>query len=206
MKILIICAHTDDECGCAGTIARIIDEEGNEKISYVAFSDIAKPLTEQGYQPDTARIECAEAMRRFGIKHHKILDYENRIFPTNRQNILDDMIKIKNYLEPEVVFIPASTDIHQDHQVIYNEGLRAFKHSIIMGYELPQNIIAAKNTAFIQLKKKHIEQKIYALSAYQSQAFRVFATPDFIWGLAKLRGAQCNAEYAEAFELIRMII
>ena len=204
MKALIICAHTDDECGCAGTIARMLEED--YEVFYVAFSDIAKPLVEQGYAPDTARIECAEAMNRAEIKDWQILNYENRIFPTNRQKILDDMIRFKNNIKPDIVFVPASTDIHQDHHVIHNEGLRAFKHSIIMGYELPQNIIAAKNTAFIQLKKEHVEKKIHILSAYKSQAFRQFATPDFIWGLAKLRGAQCNTEYAEAFELIRMVL
>ena len=204
MKALIVCAHTDDECGCAGTIARMIDE--GYEIHYLAFSDIAKPLVEHGYAPDTARLECIVSMSRLEVLHHNVLDYENRTFPTCRQEILDDLIKVKKEIEPDIVFTHTSTDIHQDHQVVYNETLRAFKNSIIMGYELPQNIIAAKNTAFIKLTKKHIQKKIYALSSYKSQNFRAFATPDFIWGLAKLRGAQCNAEYAEAFELIRMVI
>jgi len=204
MKALIICAHTDDECGCAGTMFRMIDE--GYELFYMAFSDIALPLTEHGFLPDTARLECAESMSRFGIKEFRILDYKTRSLPENRQKVLDDLILVKSIINPDIVFIPSSTDIHQDHQVIHNEGLRAFKHSTIMGYELPQNIIAAKNTAFVKLKEEHVMKKVYALSAYKSQKHRIFATSDFILGLAKLRGAQCNTEYAEAFELIRMVI
>jgi hypothetical protein len=75
-----------------------------------------------------------------------------------------------------------------------------------MGYELPQNIISAKNSSFIKLKSHQIQLKVYAIQAYISQTERIFMSPEFIWGQARMRGVQCNSEYAEAFELIRMVI
>ena len=35
--------------------------------------------------------------------------------------------------------IPSESDVHQDHQTIYNESIRAFKFSSILGYEMPWN-------------------------------------------------------------------
>jgi LmbE family N-acetylglucosaminyl deacetylase len=204
MKILIICAHTDDEIGCAGSIVRMI-EEGHEVI-YRALCGIEKALVQAGKSQDTARIECIESMKRLGIKNSYVYSFENRVFPKYRQEILDVMLLWKNKYKPDIVFIPASTDIHQDHQVVHNEGVRAFKHSTIMGYELPQNIISAKNSSFIKLKSHQIQLKVYAIQAYISQTERIFMSPEFIWGQARMRGVQCNSEYAEAFELIRMVI
>ena len=204
MKILIICAHTDDEIGCAGTIVRLI-EEGHE-VAYRALCGIEKTLRQEGKNQEIARIECVESMKRLGTKDSYVYSIENRVFPKYRQEILDIMVWLKKEYKPDIVFIPTSTDIHQDHQVTHNEGVRAFKYSTIMGYELPQNIIASKNSAFIKLKSHQVETKVYAIQAYKSQVKRKFMSPEFIWGQAKMRGIQCNTEYAEAFELIRMVI
>ena len=41
--------------------------------------------------------------------------------------------------QPDVVFQPPHHDVHQDHQTIAQEGLRAFKRTTILGYEIPWN-------------------------------------------------------------------
>ena len=204
MRILIICAHTDDEVGCAGSIVRMIEE--GHKVMCRTLCGIEKTLIQAGKSRDVARIEYIESMKRLGIKDSYVYSFENRVFPKYRQEILDVMVLWKKRYKPNVVFIPASTDIHQDHQVVHNEGVRAFKHSTIMGYELPQNIISAKNTAFVKLDSYQVSVKVHAIQAYKSQIERKFMSSEFIWGQARMRGVQCDAEYAEAFELIRMVI
>ena len=96
--------------------------------------------------------------------------------------------------------------MHQDHKITYEEGFRAFKYSTLLGYELPQNINTFSHTAFIKLSEDQINKKIQAMSCYKSQKFRNYSRSDFIKGLAKVRGAQCNAKFAEAYEVIRLII
>lgn len=105
-----------------------------------------------------------------------------------------------------MVFIPSPNDLHQDHQTVAMEGMRAFKQVSILGYELPWNNIKFNTQAFIKLEDRHIIRKIEALKAYKSQSFRDYLTEDFIWSLAKTRGVQIGSKYAETFEVIRWVI
>ena len=116
------------------------------------------------------------------------------------------MVVLSKEINPDVVFLPSSTDTHQDHQVIHNEGLRAFKKSSVLGYEMPWNNTVFTSNTFIKLKKQNIEKKLEALKAYKSQEGRTYLNREFIMGLAKVRGVQAATDYAEAFEAIRIII
>lgn len=203
-NILILCAHTDDEVGCAGTIARMHNED-RYNIKYIAFSDIALSLINEKKHSDAARNECHASMRVLGITNCIIDEIPVRHFPFHRQEILEKMIIEKSSFKPEVIFVPATGDIHQDHQVVTNEAIRAFKHQTILGYELPQNLIGNKNTAFMKLSQANMMTKIEAISKYESQMEKEFLQSEFIINLAKLRGIQCGAKYAESFEVIRMV-
>ncbi len=116
------------------------------------------------------------------------------------------LIELRDRLRPDLVLMPSSFDIHQDHRTVYEEGLRAFKHATVLGYELPQNTLGFENTLFVSLDEFSMDQKIAALSEYKSQAHRPYANPDFIRSLARVRGVQGGFEYAEAFEVIRWVI
>ena len=49
------------------------------------------------------------------------------------------LIQLRNDIQPDLVVIPCSQDVHQDHQTIHNEAVRAFRHISIIGYELIWN-------------------------------------------------------------------
>ncbi|MCD4712904.1 MAG: hypothetical protein K8R73_06435, partial [Clostridiales bacterium] len=135
-----------------------------------------------------------------------LYDFPVRRFPEFRQDILEKLIILKKEIKPDMIFVPSLNDIHQDHQVIASEGLRAFKRHTILGYEEPWNNIVFESSSFITLEKRHILKKIEALKCYQSQMHRNYLTEDAIWGIARLRGAQLEGGYAEAFEVLRWII
>ncbi len=90
--------------------------------------------------------------------------------------------------------------------MVAQEGFRAFKHATLLGYELPQNLAAFENSAFVALDAATLDRKIEALAEYRSQDFRPYSTDGFIRGLATVRGVQCGAEFAEAFEVVRLIV
>ena len=206
-KILILAPHTDDgEIGCGGTMAKFV-EEGKE-LYYVAFSIARTSAVENGFPENILEIEVKKAVKVLGISEdHLILyDFPVRRFPEFRQNILKEMIKLRREIQPDLIFVPSLNDIHQDHQVIANEGLRAFKRHTILGYEEPWNNIVFESRSFIPLRKRHMEKKIEALKCYQSQMHRNYLTEDAIWGIAQLRGTQLEGGYAEAFEVLRWII
>jgi LmbE family N-acetylglucosaminyl deacetylase len=204
-RTLILCAHTDDEFGCAGTIIRLL--RSDVEVRFIALSRCEESVPE-GYADDILEKECFACTQKLGIGKGKVKvwNYPVRHFPAYRQEILEKFVKIRNEYNPDLVLLPASSDMHQDHNTVYIEGFRAFKHSSILGYELPQNLRSFENTAFFRLTPEEIDLKVESLSRYQSQSFRPYSRPDFIRSLAMVRGVQCNAPFAEAFELIRLII
>lgn len=203
-QALILAPHTDDEFGCAGTILRLV--ESGADIHYFALSDCVASVPE-GFPEDVLRHECTRCVTELGVPRGNITvgSLPVRHFPAHRQEILETFVALRKKLKPTLVLLPAGSDMHQDHHTVYEEGFRAFKHSTILGYELPQNTITFQHAAFVVLNDAHVEAKIRAMSEYKSQAFRPYSTADFIKSIARVRGLQAGAEYAEAFELIRWI-
>ncbi len=204
--ILVLAPHTDDgELGCGGSIAKFC-KEGHD-VYYAAFSICSKSLP-AGMDPQTLAIEVARATKELGLKKENLIlfDFDVRRFKEFRQDILEELIKIKNKINPDLVFVPSPTDIHQDHQVISEEGLRAFKNCSILGYEMPWNNVTFNTRSFIKLEDEFIQKKIESLHQYKSQEHRTYINDDFIRSLATIRGVQIGCKYAEAFEVIRWII
>lgn len=205
-KALVLAPHPDDaEFGAGGTLKKLIEK--NVELFYIAFSPCTISVP-KGFEKDILYKELIDATAVLGIPKANIItfDFPVRNFPSKRQEILDEMISLRSKIKPDLVLLPNSNDIHQDHQVINEEGIRAFKHSKIIGYELPWNNLKVTNNFHVKLEKSHIEAKANAIKAYKSQQFRQYSSDEFFHGLATVRGLQINTEYAESFELIRWII
>ncbi len=158
-------------------------------------------------QSNTLELECKKATAVLGIPAANLIlfNYEVRQLPQSRQQILEELLKLNDQIKPDMVLLPAASDVHQDHQVIHQEGLRAFKNTTFAGYELPWNNYSFRTNFFMKLSEKEVNKKIEALQSYQSQSHRNYMQQDFIRSLAKVRGVQCNSDYAEAFELYKVI-
>ncbi len=201
MKVLFLSPHTDDvELGCGGTLSKMI-RDGRE-IMVVAFSP-ARESVPPDFPEDALIEEMKRAMEFLGIGNYKILEYPVRKFPEYRQEILEELVKMREEFSPDLVFVPSSSDVHQDHEVIHKEALRAFRKVSILGYEQPWNTKDFHPQCFILLTQEDVERKIRALSFYHTQKRRKYFDPEFIKSLAKLRGMQADGEYAEAFEVVR---
>lgn len=205
-RILVLAPHTDDgELGCGGSIAHFCGE--GRELFYVAFCLCSKSLPE-GNAADTLELECKKATGILGIPASNLIlfDYEVRELPHARQKILEELLHMKNNINPDLVFLPAASDIHQDHQVIHQEGMRAFKHTTFAGYELPWNNFNFHTQFFIRLQEADLTKKVDALQAYRSQSHRNYMAEEFTRSLARVRGIQANAKYAEAFEIYKWLV
>lgn len=204
-SVLVVCPHTDDEFGCAGTIRRFIEQGAT--VHYIALSRCEESVP-QGLPLDTLEKECRACTTALGIapEHVRVEGFRVRHFPSVRQDILELFVQINSRLKPDLVLLPSTFDTHQDHSTTAQEGFRAFKGSTILGYELPQNLISFENSAFVKLTDAQMDAKVRALALYESQTFRPYASESFIRSLASVRGAQVRAQYAEAFEVVRLIV
>ncbi len=207
-KILILAPHTDDaEIGCGGFISKMLREEA--EIYIAVFSSCEKSLPKD-YPPDMLKNEFIQSMNFLQISpdNYCLYDYAVRTFPENRQSILDDLIKLRDSIQPTTVLCPSVHDYHQDHQVLAQEAIRCFKNvASIISYELPWNHITFEYQMFVRLTEYDIERKWNSLQHYKTQFAknRQYFSKDFIYSLARVRGAQCNAEFAECFEIVRWI-
>lgn len=205
-RILVLSPHTDDgELGCGGCITKLM-EEGSE-VFYIAFSSAEKSVPQE-FPKDILRTEVKKATAILGIREKNLLllNFEVRTFPEKRQEILEELIRFKKDINPDLVLLPSLHDIHQDHSTIAKEGLRAFKNTTILGYELPWNNLSIDTTCFVKLSEHNIRLKAEALKAYESQKNRVYFDEEFIFNLARTRGIQIGCNYAEVFEVIRYVI
>ena len=128
-RVLVLAPHPDDgEFSSGGTIKRFTDLR--LEVHYAAFSPCIKSLP-AGLPEDTLWKELEAAAQILGIPKENITTYDFpvRDFPEHRQAILEELIKLKKRVQPDLVLLPNSLDIHQDHHTIYEEGLRAFKHT-----------------------------------------------------------------------------
>lgn len=198
-RVLVLSPHTDDaELGAGGTISRLIEE--GSRVNYVAFSAPHEAL----------RGECARALKMLRSKNNgaslSILKFERRKFHENRQEILQWLYDFNEENGPDLVLTPSRADAHQDHRTITNEVIRCFKKSSIFGYILRWNCVMIKEDVTVQLEDRHVRAKIAALGQYLSQSSRPYFDPEYQRFEAYVRGLGCPSHFAEAFEMIRLVI
>lgn len=204
-RILVVSPHTDDgELGCGGFVSRLISE--GKEVFYVAFSAAEKSVPKD-FPSDTLRKEVYEATAVLGIKRENVsvLKYDVRVFSDHRQEILDDLLRLKREIKPDTVFVPSTYDLHQDHKTTTEESMRAFKDITLLGYELPWNNISFRTSFFARLGEEDVRTKIDALAAYKTQEGRDYFKAEYITALAITRGTQIKTRYAETYEIIRYI-
>lgn len=192
-RVLVASGHTDDGgYGAGATIARLA-EEGSE-IQYIAFS-----APEQ-----ISKEECMASTKSLGVSKTTVLNLPRWLLPEHRQKILQTFVDIDAEFNPDLVLVPSTRDVHQDHEVISREASRGiFRDSTILGYEIPHNI---RDWNYVsQVTADHVKRKIFCLSKYQSQMNRFYFDPDFIRSWARFRGGVVNVGYGEAFEVIKIL-
>jgi N-acetylglucosamine malate deacetylase 1 len=205
-KVLVLAPHTDDgELGAGGTIARLIDS--GARVTYCAFST-AEESVPAGQPKDILKTEVRAATRALGVQTSDLMikNYQVRHLSYHRQEILEDLIDLRSKDSFDLILLPSPKDIHQDHSTIAQEGIRAFKGTTILGYELIWNNLSFDTTCFVKLSEEHVSRKVEALKCYASQQERDYMSRDFVFSLAKARGIQIGAEYAESFEVLRWIM
>lgn len=202
MKVIVIGAHPDDiEPQMGGTIAKLT-KNGHE-VLIVQFTNTGEDLSKLRIQ------ESNDAAKILGAKiKHLHYNQDNFIFERKLVQSLDKIIEEYN---PDEIYTCWEYDSHQDHQVVSKVVLASsrknkanvfFFEPIIPGGITPYGF----NANFFVDISDTIETKIKSVMAHKSQ-FERFGDSwiEAIYGRAKLRGFQINVNYAEAFNIVKMI-
>lgn len=205
MKILFISSHADDiELCCGGAVARFVEE--GHTIKHICFS-----FHKNIYPKNNIKKEFEASQKILGTTDTETYNFSGSWgeFQNKRQFIYNVLEKCRDEFKPDVVFTHSSFDTNQDHVTVNEETVRVFKkHASIYGYEFPNNNLKFNYDMFIKLKSNHIEKKIKALACYKSQHKKEthnYMDKSYILALAKVRGQQVMTDFAECFEVIRVI-
>lgn len=110
--------------------------------------------------------------------------------------------------EPDVVLAPRTADAHQDHRGLARLMPTAFRDHLVLGYEIVKwDADLGRPTAYQPLTAEVAEEKVRLLQEhYPSQRHRPWYDREAFLGLARIRGIECHARYAEAFDVTKLTL
>ncbi|MHA2064242.1 MAG: PIG-L deacetylase family protein [Candidatus Thorarchaeota archaeon] len=206
-NVLVLSPHTDDmELGAGATVRMLVESGANVKS--VVFSDCKESVDTTKYPDDILRKECTAAASDLGIYDLTIYSYPVRKFPGIRQEILENIYRLRKETDFDLVLTPWKGDLHQDHRTVAKEALRAFMKtkSSIIAYPIPGNCPGFTPRFYVPVTPEKLQAKIDLLYKYESQVVRrhYFST-DAIKAWMGTFGIDIGVTYAEGFVQERSI-
>lgn len=193
MNYLFIAAHCDDlELSCGATINKLIHEGHN--VDAIIYS--------HEYDGIDLSKEANVAMSKIDLYGAAIIDFKCREFSYNRQLILHTLVESNLGYDYYVTHSPNS--IHQDHKVIGEESLRAFKKCNLITYEHEWNLLQSESNYYIEVSEENMANKLQAMACYKSQQHRQYFDRQYTYSRALLSGAKIGVKYAESFRIVNM--
>jgi LmbE family N-acetylglucosaminyl deacetylase len=110
--------------------------------------------------------------------------------------------------EPDLILAPRTDDAHQDHRDLAQLLPTAFRDHLVLGYEIVKwDGDLGRPAAYQPLSPEIAEQKVRLLQEhYPSQRHRPWYDREAFLGLARIRGIECHARYAEAFAVTKLTL
>ena len=200
LRILAIGAHADDiEIGAGGTLLLLAQTTRLEVRSIVLTGTPERQL------------EARAAAKAFGADAEVTIDLHD--LPEGRlPAVWGD---VKRVLEdaaaswaPDVVLASSVDDAHQDHRVIAQIVPTAFRDALYLAYEIPKwDGDLRRPNAYVPLPAEIAYRKVELLhECFPSQRARDWWDDEVFLGLARLRGMECRARYAEAFTSVKYVL
>lgn len=199
-RILFIGAHPDDiELGCGAFIHHI---SGQAKLLCVTLSDNQK-------NPSLSNIvsEHIKSLNSLGVNNHDIIigQFETRKFPDFRQEILEYMLELRNDFNPDIVFVHTRSDIHQDHNVVTEEGLRAYRGRTVLGFDVVRSSYGFFPHFLVGVTEEDVNAKLTALSQYKTYHGKYYFDPQLLKATMIRHGALAEKPFAEGFDILRIV-
>lgn len=220
-KVLVIAPHPDDETlGCGGTLLYL-----NEKGYSLNWLIITSIKPNMGYTEETIqkrKNEIDNVSNQYQFRQTINLNIPSaEVEAIPQKQLVQSISKVFQDIKPNIVFLPFYNDVHTDHKKIAEAAISCckwFRHPYIDNVLFYETISETNMNINAALKKfepnvyvnivDYLNPKIEIMNIYQSEVaeFPFPRSKKAIESLAFLRGSECGAQAAEAFELLRAII
>ncbi|HET9258410.1 MAG TPA: PIG-L deacetylase family protein [Pseudonocardiaceae bacterium] len=200
--LLLLGAHCDDiAIGAGGTLLSLCDAHPGLRVTALVLTGGGTPREAEERMALTAF--CAKADVEITV-----LDLPDGRIPAHWERAKHAVEELRRRVNPDLVLAPAPHDAHQDHRELARLVPTAFRDHLVLGYEiLKWDGDLAQPRAYLPLDEVTLTEKVTLLREhYGSQRDRGWFDPEAFTGLARVRGVQCRARYAEAFHLDKLVL
>ena len=199
-RVLFLGAHPDDiELGCGALIHHIVKQTD---VLCVTLSDNQK-------NPDLKDVkdEHYRAMSVLGVPKEKVLfgPFTTRIFPNERQEILEYFLKLRKSFQPDIIFVHSGQDVHQDHNTVTNEALRAYRGITVLGFDVVRSSYDFFPHFLVEVTEEDVNKKVEALAQYETYRDRYYFTAELTRSIMVRHGALAECPFAEGFDILRIV-
>lgn len=202
LSLLCVGAHADDiEIGAGGALLSWIAAG----IEIDAHWCVASAV---GHRADEAHSSAKDFLAGAARLTIEVGQFRDSYLPYEGAQVKEWVEAQKPRMKPDIVLTHARMDAHQDHRLINELTWNAFRDSIILEYEIPKwdGDLARPNT-YVPLEERVLSRKIELLEKhFGSQRSKDWFDAETFRGLARLRGLECRARYAEAFSAHKLVL
>jgi LmbE family N-acetylglucosaminyl deacetylase len=201
-RMLLLGAHCDDiAIGAGGALLELCRSHPGVVVSALVLTGGGSLREEEERAALTAFCPGAQL-------DVTVLDLPDGRVPTRWERAKLALEELRSHGEPELIFAPSPLDAHQDHRTLAELVPTAFRDHLILGYEiLKWDGDLAQPGVYLPLGEPVLREKIAKLHEhYGSQRDRSWFDAEVFGGLARVRGVQCHARYAEAFHVAKMVL
>ncbi|MEU0530366.1 PIG-L deacetylase family protein [Amycolatopsis tolypomycina] len=130
-----------------------------------------------------------------------VLKLRDGRFPTHWEEAKDALEDLRRRTDPDVILAPRTDDAHQDHRGLAQLVPTTFRNHLTLGYEIVKwDGDLGSPSVYQPLSDELAEAKVRLLQEhYASQRHRPWYDREAFLGLARIRGIEAAAKYAEAF-------
>lgn len=194
LRLLVVGAHPDDiEIGAGGTLLGLAESRPGLEARYVVLTGRADRQLE-------AR-QAAQAFLPGAELTTELHDLPEGRLPAAWAAVKDALEAVARTCAPDLVIGPSADDAHQDHRTIGAIVPTVFRDALYLAYEIPKwDGDIGRPSVYVPLTDEVAHRKVELLhKCYPSQHSRDWWDDEVFLGLARLRGVECRARYAEAF-------
>ncbi len=207
-KILIICAHNDDQVfGIGGTIAKYAKQGKTVKTVIFSFGELSHPHLKPEVIIKRRVKESLDADKILGGKGIRYLGLKEGRFPKEieKKGIKKIITNIIRKEKPGKIFTHSINDAHPDHRAVYHfvrelTGEIKYKGDIyLFGVWSPVRIKNRNIPKMVVDITGTFGKKIKAIKAHKSQQLTILSLLWNVYLRAIMNGWSSNCRYAEVF-------
>ncbi len=199
-RVLFLGAHPDDiELGCGALLHNILP---HSEVLCVTLSDNQKnPLLKNLVDEHYASMEV------LGVPRERVVleTFTTRCFPNARQEILEYLLRLRRDFKPQIVFTHTEQDIHQDHNVVTQEALRAYRGMTVLGFDVVRSSHGFFPHFLVEVTEADVAAKLRALQQYATYRNKYYFQPSLLRATMVRHGALAERTYAEGFDILRIV-